>query len=168
MNKHSFLSPKCFVLDSSSIHRNGVVAQADIPEGEIIALWGGFIISDITSLPEYIQKHEYPVQVAPGFYLGPRSVEDLDDAEMFNHSCTPNAGVVGQILLVARRDIQAGEEVCFDYGTTESDGCNFECRCNSPKCRGHIQGQDWKDPVFQEDNYGFMSSYLIWLYKKQA
>src|SRR3954470_10317610 len=41
----------------------------------------------------------------------------LDD--LVNHSCTPNAGFVeGNPVLVALRDIAAGEEICWDYSTS--------------------------------------------------
>jgi len=52
--------------------------------------------------------------------------------------------------MIARRDIEPGEEVTFDYGTQESadfpwyeDGC-WECRCGTTRCRGRLRPDDWK------------------------
>ena len=49
------------------------------------------------------------------------SVPPFDPADFVNHSCDPNCGIVGAVLLVARRAIEAGEEICFDYAMTDSD-----------------------------------------------
>ncbi|MSU34443.1 MAG: SET domain-containing protein-lysine N-methyltransferase [Pedosphaera sp.] len=57
-----------------------------------------------------------------------------------NHSCEPNVVVRGRAVL-ACRDIEAWEDITFDYNTTEYDMAEpFECRCGSPICRGRIQG----------------------------
>ena len=64
-----------------------------------------------------------------------------------NHSCEPNCGFLGNVILVTIRDIAAGEELTFDYAM--SDGCDydeFECRCGQPSCRGKVTGNDWMVP----------------------
>jgi len=72
----------------------------------------------------------------------------LDDAQMrlrhpwrfLNHSCDPNAAIVGRTL-VARRTIEPGDEITFDYTTTEARMAEpFECRCGAPECLGEIRG----------------------------
>ena len=63
----------------------------------------------------------------------------LDEPGRFaNHACVPNAAVVDDRQLVAIREIRAGEEICFDYSTTISDGWTMECRCGAAECRGLI------------------------------
>jgi len=63
----------------------------------------------------------------------------LDEPGRFvNHSCAPNAAVVSDTSLMSIRRIEAGEEICFDYSTTVSDGWTMPCRCGSPNCRGLI------------------------------
>jgi len=32
-----------------------------------------------------------------------------------NHSCEPNVGILGQIIFVAMRNIDSGEELTIDY-----------------------------------------------------
>jgi SET domain-containing protein len=60
----------------------------------------------------------------------------LDEPGRFvNHSCAPNAAVLGDTSLVAIRPIPAGEEIRFDYSTTVSDGWTMSCRCGSAECR---------------------------------
>lgn len=165
MRIHSFLSPKCRV-GKSKIMGRGVIAKKGIKKNELIAVWGGTIYSDkelkkISKNFPHFASH--PFGVCSGFYMGPNSPNDpLDDAEMFNHSCDPNAGIKGQIILLARRKIKPGEEVCFDYETVEDtpNGLSFTCACGSKKCRGFIDGSAWKNKKFQKENFEFFSWYL--------
>lgn len=61
-----------------------------------------------------------------------------------NHSCDPNAGVVGNRRLAAIRAIAPGEEITFDYSTTmDEDFWTLECRCGAPNCRGRVT--DFRD-----------------------
>lgn len=147
---------------NSKIHRYGVFAKKDVEKGELIVLWGGYVITleEYRELPKAVMDYEYPVQIFEGLYLGPKSAEDIDDSEMFNHSCDPNAGVKGQNILVARRKIKAGEEVCFDYETTDTQDLNFICGCGAKNCRGKIDGTSWKNPKFQKDNKEYFSYYI--------
>jgi SET domain-containing protein len=63
----------------------------------------------------------------------------LDEPGRFvNHSCAPNAAVLGDTSLVAIRPIAVGEEIRFDYSTTVSDGWTMACRCGSNDCRGLV------------------------------
>jgi uncharacterized protein len=158
----SYLSPKCKSEKKSPIHRFGVFAVESIRRGELIAAWGGHIMTakQRAMLPKEILDIDYSVQIHEDLYLSPKAIEELDEAEFFNHSCSPNAGVKGQILLVARRDVQEGEEICFDYETTDAEGMNFLCHCGSAECRKIITGEAWKDPAFQKKNEGFFSWYL--------
>ncbi len=79
------------------------------------------------------------LQIGPGRYL------DLEPPGVFtNHSCQPNAGIRGDVFLVALRDLRAGEEIRFDYSTTmDEDHWTLECRCGSPNCRGLIGDFKW-------------------------
>jgi hypothetical protein len=82
-------------------------------------------------------------------------------ADWINHSCDPNAGLRGQISLVAMRDIRRGEEICFDYATSDgSDYDEFDCHCGSVLCRGRISGDDWQRRDLIERYEGYFSPYL--------
>jgi hypothetical protein len=61
-----------------------------------------------------------------------------------NHSCEPNAGMGGNVLLVSMRDIAAGEEITLDYALFLTDpGFAMECHCGAVACRGIVTGTDW-------------------------
>jgi hypothetical protein len=71
-----------------------------------------------------------------------------------NHSCEPNVGMGGNVLLVAMRDIAAGEELTIDYAMFLGDsGFAMACRCGTAACRGAVRGTDWMRADAQE-RYG--------------
>lgn len=67
---------------------------------------------------------------------------------LINHSCEPNMGLRGERTMVALRDIAPGEEITYDYSTTEwtvqeyppyyTDGWPMACHCGAASCRGKI------------------------------
>lgn len=70
-----------------------------------------------------------------------------NDAKFINHSCDGNCEALDyrkRIFIEARRSIQPGEELLYDYQYertdehTEADEKLYSCRCGSPKCRGSI------------------------------
>ena len=68
---------------------------------------------------------------------------------------------MGATVLVARRDIEPGEELTFDYATCDSsDYDEFECLCDEPTCRGVVTGLDWAKPELQAKYDGWFSPYL--------
>lgn len=66
---------------------------------------------------------------------------DWNPARFLNHSCTPNCEVEWdgrRLWIVAKRDIQAGEEITFNYGYDLVDYREYPCRCGSAECVGYI------------------------------
>jgi len=59
-----------------------------------------------------------------------------------NHACEPNIRIdVENRHMVAIRDIAPGEELFFNYNTTEWDMASpFPCGCGSPNCAREIRG----------------------------
>lgn len=56
-----------------------------------------------------------------------------------NHSCEPNAAIVGTKLVVARKDIPKGKEITIDYSMTDGDPYwEMTCSCGSRTCRKRI------------------------------
>jgi len=154
----SYFNPKCEVRE----HRQGgcgVFAAAHIAKDELVSLWGGRIIGadDLDpSMPRFTQRI---LQLDEGLYL--LTSEEPEPNDYFNHSCEPNLGFFGQIGLAAMRDIQAGEELTFDYAMSDGSPYDeFECHCGLPHCRGRITGGDWKLPELWEKYDGYFSPYL--------
>ncbi len=158
LSYYSYLSPKVEARPDPAKGVCGVFCRKRIAKDEIIVLWGGKIVPAAEldrDAPNFTQEM---LQIEDDFFLY-TPVDEPSDC--FNHSCDPNAGMTGQIGLIAMRDIEVGEEVCFDYAMC--DGSNydeFDCVCGSRNCRGRIKGDDWKRPELWERYDGYFAPYL--------
>ncbi|MCE1253535.1 MAG: SET domain-containing protein [Anaerolineae bacterium] len=155
----NFISPKIELRTYPEKGGYGIFARASFKKDEVIIAWGGLIVNSekLLSLSEYKRIHS--LQIEEDLFEVPFT--DDDPADMVNHSCDPNAGISGQIVLVAYRDIQPGEEICFDYAMSDSNPYDeFNCQCGSALCRGKVRGDDWKRPELQERYHGYFSTYL--------
>ena len=154
-----YLSPKLEVRPDPDKGGFGVFAREAAQAGEVLVVWGGNVVTEelLEQLPFVMQHHA--VQIDEGLYLA--TVVDLEPADYVNHSCEPNLGLRGQITLVALRDIQPDEEVCFDYAMTDSTPYDeFECHCGLTTCRKVVTGNDWKMPELWAKYQGYFSPYL--------
>ena len=126
--------------------------------GETLLVWGGDVVTGEMLKWMSEEKHRLAVQIEEDLYL---VTPNEGPADWVNHSCDPNAGLIGQIVLVARRDTRVGEEICFDYAMSDgSDYDEFECGCGSRHCRHHITGDDWKLPELQTRYARHFSPYI--------
>ncbi len=138
---------------------DGLFAVAPIATGELLTVWGGFVVSteELSKLPE--RARDRAIQVEIDHHLTSGLADDA--ADCVNHSCNPNAGLQGQITLVAMRDIAPGEEVCFDYAMSDAHPSFYmPCGCGQPQCRYEVTGDDWKRPDLQERYRGYFSPYI--------
>eukprot|EP00591_Stephanopyxis_turris_P005086 CAMPEP_0195515894 /NCGR_PEP_ID=MMETSP0794_2-20130614/6799_1 /TAXON_ID=515487 /ORGANISM="Stephanopyxis turris, Strain CCMP 815" /LENGTH=93 /DNA_ID=CAMNT_0040644387 /DNA_START=302 /DNA_END=580 /DNA_ORIENTATION=- len=66
-------------------------------------------------------------------------------ARFINHSCNANIGIqdneFGAYDFLALRTIPEGEELAFNYETSEYEISAFEkCMCSAKNCRGSVSG----------------------------
>ena len=85
------------------------------------------------------------------------SVLTIDVSNYMNHSCEPTCWFVQggpeyTGLMVAARDIMPGEEITFDYCTSEDCELSpsWECECGAATCRKRITPLDWQLPELQQ------------------
>lgn len=64
-----------------------------------------------------------------------------DAGRLVNHACDANLHGIGSRVLVAARDIEAGEEITCDYADCNLDW-TLDCACAAPSCRGRITRDD--------------------------
>jgi SET domain-containing protein len=158
----SYISPKAAKGRESSIEGRGLVAVAPIGAGEVVAIKGGHIINTATlnSLPERLRDSD--IQIADGFHLAALEEAEFEPVMLFlNHSCEPNVGFCGNTVLVAMRDIAAGEELATDYALFDDYDGEMQCRCQTSSCRGTIGGRDWQRPELQRKYGSYFSAYLL-------
>ena len=128
---YSYLTPKAEVRPSP-LGGLGIFVTQPIPRHELVAFWSGHAISyaELRALPEYVGT--LPVQVWFDTFFGPTTEAEIEPVDYMNHSCEPNCGVFGSVAVVARRPVQPGEELTFDYGTTDTVGLRMDCACRAP------------------------------------
>lgn len=75
----------------------------------------------------------YTIEVDEGHYFHPYG-------RYTNHSCDPTSYVDKKIgWLFAAREITAGEEITFDYLSSETEiKANFHCHCGADNCVGQV------------------------------
>lgn len=142
----SYLSPK--LQGRPKDHGNGIFAREPLKKDELLAVFGGVVYewAAFVALPE--RERTLSIQVEENLFLVP---DKIGEGDYVNHSCDPNAGLSGQIALVALRDIEPGEEVCFDYAMSDTTPYDeFTCECGAANCRGRVTGNDWRIPQLQE------------------
>lgn len=138
----------------------------DLPDGTVIFVHTGKVISanTRTSIQIGVNKH-----IEPGRY-----------GVYTNHSCEPN-GVIrtkmnafsntATIALIASKELKKGEEVTFDYATTENfltpEALLSKCLCGSVKCRGKIMGFNNISESQRQflSNSGLLADHLVEQYR---
>jgi SET domain-containing protein len=127
----------------------GVFAVSAIEAGEVLVCLRHVFVDR----PERhtIQLDEHVHQAGTG---------EMDD--YFNHSCDPNTYLDFQKLqFVARRPLAVGEEISFNYLTSEWDmAAPFHCGCGTPLCVGEIRGFLHLTPEQRDAISPWISPYL--------
>lgn len=130
----------------------GVRALEPISAGQFIYEYTGEVLDEARFVR---RQQKYEREGVEHFYFMMLQKEEYIDAtekgsiaRFCNHSCNPNAGiekwVVGPKLrmgLFAKKDIQQGEEICFDYKVDRYGSKAQPCYCNEPNCSGFLGGR---------------------------
>lgn len=137
----------------------GSVAIEQITAGEVVAAFGGRCVTrdefDLLDVSQRVRS----LQIDEDLYIA--GAPEPEPADFINHSCNPNCALDGNVVLVARREIAVGEQLGYDYATSDgSDYDEFECSCDSDLCRGKVSGHDWMLPELQLRYRGSFSPYL--------
>lgn len=138
----------------------GLFTTAPIEAGEEVVVYGGWVTpgDEFRRLPDARQHHS--LQIGDDLFM----VNDdsrFSYGDFVNHSCEPNLVMAGEITLVAWRRIEAGEQLTYDYATSDASPYDeFECECASAGCRGKVTGEDWMRPELQRRYAGHFAPYL--------
>lgn len=137
-----------YEIRQSEIQGRGVFAKRRIRSGQRIIEYTGERITNAEADRRYddetMRRHHTFL-----FTLDKKICVDGNsggnDARLINHSCNPNCEAViedGEIWIYAKRNIQPGVELAYDYQYERTndpgDEKFYACRCGSPKCRGSI------------------------------
>lgn len=100
------------------------------------AFRGGEVLCPLPATARRRRPSRYTVQV------GEEEHVEVGVFTTLNHSCDPNLLLdTERLLVLAARDIAAGDELAYFYPSTEWDMAEpFACGCGSPRCLGTIRG----------------------------
>ena len=160
MTALTYRSPKTDVRPSP-IHGTGLFAKHAIARGDIVAVKGGHVLTAAQWADLQPALGPAEIQISEDLVIAPADRTERDGSMLYtNHSCDPNLAIQGQIVLVAVRDVTAGEELTIDWATTDDGDYEMQCRCGSARCRGTITGKDWMKPELQEKYHGWFCWFL--------
>jgi SET domain-containing protein len=118
----TWITPKARKGVASGIAGRGLRVVEPISAGEVIAVKGGHVVSraEHLLLPDPLPNSS--VQITDDLVLVAHDHTEYEAVMLYiNHSCEPNVGMGGNIVLVAMRDVGTGEElggVCHTWSPT--------------------------------------------------
>ncbi|MBI1880573.1 MAG: SET domain-containing protein [Chloroflexi bacterium] len=126
--------PSVKLTETSEIEGKGLVVESFIARGEVV-WWPNpdekpIPLAEIKAWPEEKQQEfeRYGFQCGEAEFILAQGID-----RYMNHSCDPNTWWDGEYRLVARRDIQPGEEITYDYATADILlEFQMPCNCGSP------------------------------------
>jgi SET domain-containing protein len=133
----------------SGVHGKGVFAIQPIAEGETIIEYTGKVITWKQAQAAHPHDPNDPNHTFY-FHIDEKRVIDGkygNSSRWINHSCNPNCEADeegGRVFIKALRNIQAGEELNYDYGLileeryTAKVKAQYPCWCGAKTCRGTL------------------------------
>lgn len=149
----------------------GCFSLSFIRAGDVVERWQGEVVTD-DQLRQFELQGKYHSSIAIGENenLLLNLIDASSDASLavgsgvggFNHSCDPNLWMADAVTVIARRDIQPGEELTIDEAliSTMGDWQFNPCNCGSSLCRGTITGNDWQLAELQQRYAGHFSPFI--------
>lgn len=129
---------------NSAIHGMGGFARRKIKNGEPVIEYIGEKISKTESLRRCEAENPYIFQIDDEFDLDGNV--GWNPAKFINHSCAPNCEAQffdDMIWIMAKRDIEPGEEITFNYSYDLEDYKEHPCKCGAANCVGYIVAEEF-------------------------
>ncbi len=99
--RESWIDPR-LELGDSAIHGQGVIAREPIPEGEVVIVWGGVVMSE-EDIRAGRAKPRTAAEIGEGVYLASEHDDpDIID-DYINHSCDSHLWFEDEVTLSVRR-----------------------------------------------------------------
>ncbi|CAB4438651.1 unnamed protein product [Rhizophagus irregularis] len=140
---------KELTIAKSKIHHYGLFALERIKANEFVIQYTGELIRQAVA---DLRERKYKAEGIDGSYMfrvGDDTIIDAtkmgNNARLINHSCDPNCNakiltIKGKkkIAIYAKRDIEFGEEITYDYKFPIDKHDKIPCHCGASNCRGSL------------------------------
>ncbi len=121
---------------ASTIHGQGIFADEEIRKGDRIQYINGRKMRRVTKSKKDSKEIGHWIGIGRSTWIN----TDGTPFRYINHSCNPNAAIMGIKTLVALKDISPDEEITIDYSMTDADPhWSIDCTCHSKNCRQVIR-----------------------------
>ena len=124
------------IIRSSAIHAAGCYTTTPIRKGRRVAEYTGHRMPKAEADEAYESS---PITYLFGLGDGTIVIDGHSTAMFINHSCDANcetSEVRGRVWIMAIRDIEAGEEITYDYCLYDGGDDEAICNCGAGNCRG--------------------------------
>jgi SET domain-containing protein len=131
------MAPMTLIIRQSRIHSHGCYTTRPIRKGTLIVEYVGEYLTYEQADDLY---DECPNTYLFGLDGGKRIIDGYGVAAFVNHSCKPNCEtdqIRGKMWVIALRDIEAGEELTYDYNLYDGED-DAPCLCGAKRCRGSL------------------------------
>jgi len=151
----------------------GLFSTKKIRKGEVVLVFAGKVVTreELEQYPTHVLH--LTLQVHYNLWQAPDlSVDSLQISDYINHRCGANCVLLDSTTMIAFKDIEAGDELTFDYGTVQ-DGTsvypcdNFDCQCGSPQCRHSMTPNDYKLKSVQDAYWPYFPPFVKMLIEKE-
>ena len=140
-----------FEVRRSAIQGKGAFALRRIKKGTRIIEYTGERISEDEAIARYddtTMKRHHTFLFALNGKMSIDGAAGGNESRFINHSCDPNCEALMEdderVFIYAKRDIELGDELSYDYAYVGVDPNDpevramYACRCGAAKCRGSI------------------------------
>jgi SET domain-containing protein len=134
----------------SRIAGQGLFAEQEIKQGTKIIRYIGQKITQAESERRLAAGNVYIIGLDERYAIDGDTPKNT--ARYINHSCEPNCHTEqfgNTIWIMAIKDIQAGEELTYNYGYGIDEEPLEPCHCGAKNCCGYILGPQYWDRVKQ-------------------
>jgi SET domain-containing protein len=134
--------PTHLIIGRSKIDSEGCHTTAPIKKGARVVEYTG---PRITIQQADALYDDHPRTYLFGLTDGKHVIDGEGVAAFINHSCDPNCEadeIKGRVWIVASRNIEAGEELTYDYNLYDGDLDDpSPCSCGALNCRGSMYSE---------------------------
>jgi SET domain-containing protein len=134
------------IIRPSAIHSTGCYTTTPISAGTFVVEYTGPRLTKEAADERYNEQEEtYLFGLDDGVHV----IDGFGPAAFINHSCDPNCEtdeLEGRVWIIALRDIEAGEELTYDYNLYDGeDEDESPCACGAKSCRGTLFSDEEMD-----------------------